>query len=282
MTTGAAGCRGGAARQAAHVRVGDRRDHPERALRRGPQRLGPRSRTGRVERRLRRRGRPPTSRWSRSAPTPAAPSACPAALNGVIGLRPTHGRVSNRGSIPVAWSFDTIGPLCRRAEDVGAGARGDRGLRLRRPRQRERAGRRLHRRPHRRPEGPEAGRARRRLPRSTAAPRGRRAPGRREGRAAWARDDHRRGAARRQPARGGAHRRPAALRGRGVPRRAPGREPGRLRAGRSDAPAARPGRDGHRLRRGAAGAADLAPPGGRAARGVRRAAVARAARSRPR
>jgi aspartyl-tRNA(Asn)/glutamyl-tRNA(Gln) amidotransferase subunit A len=26
--------------------------------------------------------------------------------------------VSNRGSIPVAWSFDTIGPLARRAEDV--------------------------------------------------------------------------------------------------------------------------------------------------------------------
>jgi aspartyl-tRNA(Asn)/glutamyl-tRNA(Gln) amidotransferase subunit A len=42
----------------------------------------------------------------------------PASLNGVVGLRPTHGRVSNRASIPVAWSFDTIGPLARRAEDV--------------------------------------------------------------------------------------------------------------------------------------------------------------------
>jgi aspartyl-tRNA(Asn)/glutamyl-tRNA(Gln) amidotransferase subunit A len=42
----------------------------------------------------------------------------PAALNGVTGLRPTSGRVSNRGTIPVAWSFDTVGPLARRAEDV--------------------------------------------------------------------------------------------------------------------------------------------------------------------
>jgi aspartyl-tRNA(Asn)/glutamyl-tRNA(Gln) amidotransferase subunit A len=42
----------------------------------------------------------------------------PGSLNGVVGLRPTHGRVSNRGSVPVAWSFDTIGPLAYRAEDV--------------------------------------------------------------------------------------------------------------------------------------------------------------------
>lgn len=44
----------------------------------------------------------------------------PASLTGVVGLRPTRGRVSNRGSIPVAWSFDAIGPLARRAQDVAA------------------------------------------------------------------------------------------------------------------------------------------------------------------
>jgi aspartyl-tRNA(Asn)/glutamyl-tRNA(Gln) amidotransferase subunit A len=44
----------------------------------------------------------------------------PGSLNGVVGLRPTFGRASNRGSIPVAWSFDAIGPLARRAEDVAA------------------------------------------------------------------------------------------------------------------------------------------------------------------
>ena len=42
----------------------------------------------------------------------------PAALNGVCGLRPTMGRVSNQGVIPVSWSFDTVGPLARRAEDI--------------------------------------------------------------------------------------------------------------------------------------------------------------------
>jgi aspartyl-tRNA(Asn)/glutamyl-tRNA(Gln) amidotransferase subunit A len=42
----------------------------------------------------------------------------PAGLVGVCGLRGTVGRVSNRGSIPVAWTFDTIGPMARRAEDV--------------------------------------------------------------------------------------------------------------------------------------------------------------------
>lgn len=42
----------------------------------------------------------------------------PAGLCGVSGLRPSAGRVSNRGSVPVAWSFDAIGPMARRAEDV--------------------------------------------------------------------------------------------------------------------------------------------------------------------
>ncbi|MBV8217085.1 MAG: amidase, partial [Solirubrobacterales bacterium] len=42
----------------------------------------------------------------------------PAALCGVSGLRPSAGRISNRGSVPVAWSFDSIGPMARRAEDV--------------------------------------------------------------------------------------------------------------------------------------------------------------------
>lgn len=42
----------------------------------------------------------------------------PAALCGVSALRPSAGRVSNRGSVPVALSFDAIGPMARRAEDV--------------------------------------------------------------------------------------------------------------------------------------------------------------------
>jgi len=41
----------------------------------------------------------------------------PACLNGVTGVRPTHGLVSNAGVVPVAWSFDTVGPIARSAED---------------------------------------------------------------------------------------------------------------------------------------------------------------------
>ena len=42
----------------------------------------------------------------------------PAALNGVSGLRPTFGGVSNRGVFPISWSFDTVGPMARSAQDV--------------------------------------------------------------------------------------------------------------------------------------------------------------------
>jgi aspartyl-tRNA(Asn)/glutamyl-tRNA(Gln) amidotransferase subunit A len=42
----------------------------------------------------------------------------PAALNGVSGLRPTVGRISNHGVMPTSAAFDTVGPLARRARDV--------------------------------------------------------------------------------------------------------------------------------------------------------------------
>ena len=42
----------------------------------------------------------------------------PAGFCGVVGMRPTHGLVSNRGSLPVSPSFDTIGPFARRVEDA--------------------------------------------------------------------------------------------------------------------------------------------------------------------
>lgn len=42
----------------------------------------------------------------------------PAAFTGCVGLRPTIGRVSTRGAIPLAWSLDTVGPLARTAEDA--------------------------------------------------------------------------------------------------------------------------------------------------------------------
>ena len=41
----------------------------------------------------------------------------PACLCGVTGLRPSSGLVSNRGVVPVSWTFDTVGPIARSAED---------------------------------------------------------------------------------------------------------------------------------------------------------------------
>jgi aspartyl-tRNA(Asn)/glutamyl-tRNA(Gln) amidotransferase subunit A len=42
----------------------------------------------------------------------------PAALCGVVGLKPTYGRVSLRGVTPLSWNLDHPGPLARRARDV--------------------------------------------------------------------------------------------------------------------------------------------------------------------
>ena len=41
----------------------------------------------------------------------------PSAVNGIAGLRPTYGRVSNHGVVPLAWSMDTVGPMARTVED---------------------------------------------------------------------------------------------------------------------------------------------------------------------
>lgn len=42
----------------------------------------------------------------------------PGALNGVVGMRPTQGRVSNHGVWPLSWSFDAVGPLARNSRDA--------------------------------------------------------------------------------------------------------------------------------------------------------------------
>ena len=41
----------------------------------------------------------------------------PSRTCGVTGLRPTFGRVSRHGVMPVCWSLDKVGPMCRSVED---------------------------------------------------------------------------------------------------------------------------------------------------------------------
>lgn len=42
----------------------------------------------------------------------------PSCFNGLAGLRPTYGRVSRHGCIPLSWSQDSIGPMGRRVKDI--------------------------------------------------------------------------------------------------------------------------------------------------------------------
>jgi aspartyl-tRNA(Asn)/glutamyl-tRNA(Gln) amidotransferase subunit A len=42
----------------------------------------------------------------------------PASLCGVVGLKPTFGRVSLRGVIPLSWNLDHVGPLARSVRDA--------------------------------------------------------------------------------------------------------------------------------------------------------------------
>jgi amidase len=44
---------------------------------------------------------------------------CPAAVNGVVGMKPTLGLVSARGIVPIAKSQDTPGPFARTVADAG-------------------------------------------------------------------------------------------------------------------------------------------------------------------
>ena len=42
----------------------------------------------------------------------------PASLCGIVGLKPTYGRVSRAGVVPLAWSLDHIGPMTRTVADA--------------------------------------------------------------------------------------------------------------------------------------------------------------------
>jgi aspartyl-tRNA(Asn)/glutamyl-tRNA(Gln) amidotransferase subunit A len=42
----------------------------------------------------------------------------PAAYCGIVGIKPTYGRVSTRGVVPLAWSLDHVGPMTRSVNDA--------------------------------------------------------------------------------------------------------------------------------------------------------------------
>jgi aspartyl-tRNA(Asn)/glutamyl-tRNA(Gln) amidotransferase subunit A len=42
----------------------------------------------------------------------------PSAYNGVVGLKPTYGRVPKAGVVPLNWSLDHVGPMARSVEDA--------------------------------------------------------------------------------------------------------------------------------------------------------------------
>lgn len=48
----------------------------------------------------------------------AASIRTPASCCGIVGMKPTYGRVSTRGVIPLSWSLDHVGPMCRTVEDA--------------------------------------------------------------------------------------------------------------------------------------------------------------------
>lgn len=44
----------------------------------------------------------------------------PSSANGIVGLKPTHGRVSKYGVFPLAWSLDHVGPMTKTVADAAA------------------------------------------------------------------------------------------------------------------------------------------------------------------
>ena len=44
----------------------------------------------------------------------------PSLCNGIVGIKPTWGRVSRLGIYPLSWTLDHVGPMARRVEDAAA------------------------------------------------------------------------------------------------------------------------------------------------------------------
>jgi Asp-tRNA(Asn)/Glu-tRNA(Gln) amidotransferase A subunit family amidase len=48
----------------------------------------------------------------------------PSSRCGVVGLRPTYGRISRYGAMGLSWTMDKVGPICRGVEDCAAALNG--------------------------------------------------------------------------------------------------------------------------------------------------------------
>src|SRR5439155_1455690 len=62
---------------------------------------------------MRRAPWPPRASWR-----PSWPPGSRAGRSGVVGLKPTYGRVSRAGVMPLSWSLDHLGPLTRTVADA--------------------------------------------------------------------------------------------------------------------------------------------------------------------
>ena len=92
----------------------------ERARRADPQSVRARPQPVRIELRLRRgRGRRPGRVAAIGTETDGS-IICPAAMNGIVGIKPTLGLVSRSGIVPISHSQDTAGPMARSVADAAA------------------------------------------------------------------------------------------------------------------------------------------------------------------